>query len=110
MLKIESVNFSYGNKCVLENVSLSVDKGEMLVLLGANGAGKSTLMKIVSGFLKANSGSVIFDGNDIAKKSPKERANFRAVLEQECPLAFDYSVFHIFIYGDFWFRNCNHSI
>jgi iron complex transport system ATP-binding protein len=106
MLKIDSINFSYGKKRVLENISLSVGRGEMLVLLGANGAGKSTLMKIVSGFLKADSGCVIFDGNDIAKKSPKELANFRAVLEQECPLAFDYSVLETVKLGGFARKNC----
>lgn len=106
MLKIDSISFSYAEKSVLDDVSLSVDKGELLVFLGANGAGKSTLMKIISGFLKAKSGSVAFDGKDISSQSPRDLATFRAVLEQECPLAFDYSVLETVKLGGFARKSC----
>ena len=86
---------------MLDNVSISANKGELIVFLGSNGAGKSTLMKITSGYLKADSGNVIFCEKNIAQQRPRELANFRAVLEQECPLAFDYSVLETVKLGGF---------
>ena len=101
MLKVDSVSFAYSQKSVLDSVSFSAQRGELVVLLGANGAGKSTLMKIISGYLKSNSGSVIFGEKDIAQQRPRDLANMRAVLEQECALAFNYSVLETVKLGGF---------
>ena len=106
MLKVDSVSFAYSQKSVLESVSFSAQRGELVVLLGANGAGKSTLMKIISGYLKSNSGSVIFGEKDIAQQRPRDLANMRAVLEQECALAFNYSVLETVKLGGFARKDC----
>lgn len=58
---------------ILHDCSLSVDKGEIAVIVGPNGAGKSTAMKAVFGMLNIHKGSVVFDGEDIIKLSPQER-------------------------------------
>jgi len=58
---------------IIEDCSLSVDKGEIAVIVGPNGAGKSTAMKAVFGMLNMRDGAVILDGEDITHLSPQER-------------------------------------
>ncbi len=74
VLELKNVSFSYvpGQK-VLENVSFSVRKGEMLSIVGKNGAGKSTTASIVCGFYDADEGEILLNGNDITSLSVKER-------------------------------------
>jgi branched-chain amino acid transport system ATP-binding protein len=57
----------YGTKEVLHGVSLGVEKGEIVTLIGHNGAGKSTTMSVIAGLITPTSGSVLFEGRDIAK-------------------------------------------
>ncbi len=66
MLRVESVSAFYGAIQALRNVSLHVNPGEMVALLGANGAGKTTLMKIVSGLHPPTKGKLFFSGQNIA--------------------------------------------
>jgi branched-chain amino acid transport system ATP-binding protein len=63
----------YGGADILHDCELSVDKGEIAVIVGPNGAGKSTAMKAVFGMLNIHTGSVVLDGEDITKLSPQER-------------------------------------
>lgn len=65
MLKIENLTSAYGNITVLRQVSLKVEKGQIVTLIGANGAGKSTLMRTIAGLHKPLSGKVIFQGVDV---------------------------------------------
>lgn len=65
MLKIKNVSKNFGNIAALKNVSFSINKGEIVALLGENGAGKSTLLRIISGFAEAGSGEVFFDKDEI---------------------------------------------
>ncbi len=67
------VDASYGRVKVLSGISMQVNTGEILALLGTNGAGKSTVLKVVSGLLPADSGVVSLYGQDISKRSPIER-------------------------------------
>ena len=66
MLRVESVSAFYGAIQALRNVSLHVNPGEIVALLGANGAGKTTLMKVVSGLHPPAKGKLFFSGRDIA--------------------------------------------
>lgn len=66
MLRVESLNASYGAIQALRNVSLHVNPGEMVTLLGANGAGKTTLMRVISGVHPLSKGKLLFDGQNIA--------------------------------------------
>jgi iron complex transport system ATP-binding protein len=61
-LAVEGVSFSYGSRSVLDSVSFRAGEGEFLALLGINGSGKSTLLDIISGFRKAEAGSVLIGG------------------------------------------------
>jgi branched-chain amino acid transport system ATP-binding protein len=65
MLKLESLNVYYGAIHALRDVSLTVETGEVVTLIGANGAGKSTTLRTITGLLTPRSGRVLFEGKDI---------------------------------------------
>jgi branched-chain amino acid transport system ATP-binding protein len=69
MLKIEDINVYYGNIQALKGVSMEINEGEIVTLIGANGAGKSTLLKTISGLLKPKQGKVLFEGDSIGGKA-----------------------------------------
>ena len=70
MLAVEAVNSFYGRAHILQNLAFEVAAGEVLVLLGRNGAGKSTTLKTLIGLVRAASGAIRFDGEDIARREP----------------------------------------
>ena len=70
MLKINELNVSYGAVHALKDVSLEVNDGELVTLIGANGAGKTTTLHAISGLLNVSSGSIELDGRDLRKTSP----------------------------------------
>ena len=65
MLEMKDVNVFYGNIHAIQDVNLSVNKGEIVTLIGANGAGKSTTLRTISGLLKPKSGEIFFEGQPI---------------------------------------------
>ncbi|MDF2856621.1 MAG: Branched-chain amino acid transporter ATP-binding protein, partial [Neobacillus sp.] len=68
MLKIEDIDVYYGIIHALKGVSLEINEGEIVTLIGANGAGKSTLLKTISGLLKPKKGDILFQGQSISGK------------------------------------------
>jgi len=72
MLQIENLQVAYGKVQALWGVSLSIDEGQIVALVGANGAGKTTLLKTVSGLLRPVSGSITFQGAPLAEASPTQ--------------------------------------
>jgi len=72
LLEVENVHTYYGQIHALKGVSLTVDKGEIVTLIGANGAGKSTLLKTTSGLLRPQQGSIRLDGEDLSHYPPHE--------------------------------------
>ncbi len=70
ILSMEGISKAFPGVKALDDVSLSLKKGEILCLVGENGAGKSTLMKILTGVDKSDSGKIIFNGKEIQAKSP----------------------------------------
>ena len=72
LLEVHGVSKVYGNTRVLNQVSLKVDSGEILAVLGHNGAGKSTLIKLISGVELPNEGSVLIQGEKVSMTSPLE--------------------------------------
>lgn len=81
MIKIDNVRKSYGsadNKTeILKGISLDIEDGDFAVLLGPSGSGKSTLLNVASGLERPDSGSVIYDGENIAELSDDELTAFR---------------------------------
>lgn len=70
MLSVEDISSGYGRILAIHDVNIKVEKGEVVVLIGANGAGKSTLLRTISGALKPNSGRIIFQGEKIDGRKP----------------------------------------
>jgi lipoprotein-releasing system ATP-binding protein len=64
-------------RIILDDLSLAIEKGESIAIVGPSGSGKSTLLNVISSLDTANSGSMIFDGEDLTQKNEKELANFR---------------------------------
>lgn len=72
MLRVERISVFYGKAMALKDVSLSVEKGEFVTLLGANGAGKSTLLKTLSGIQHPREGTILLEGEEIQKLPPHQ--------------------------------------
>ncbi|HCR59470.1 MAG TPA: Fe3+/spermidine/putrescine ABC transporter ATP-binding protein, partial [Raoultella sp.] len=72
-LHIASLRISYGDKVVLHNIDLAVEKGEMIALLGPSGCGKTTLLNALCGFIPAQSGEIVVAGRDITHSPPEQR-------------------------------------
>lgn len=72
LLQLENVESGYGRARALHGVSLNVNAGEIVALIGANGAGKSTILRAISGLNAMNSGSIRFGGQDIGNASPRK--------------------------------------
>ena len=70
ILKVENINVYYGATHAIKGVSLHVDEGEIVTLIGANGAGKSTTLQTISGLLRSRTGSIEFCGENISKLPP----------------------------------------
>ncbi|MED3727291.1 ABC transporter ATP-binding protein [Priestia filamentosa] len=85
MLKLEQISKQYDNKVVLDNISLEINKGEIVSLLGQSGSGKTTLLNIILGLTKMDKGRIIFDNEDLTNVKMKDRG-FNIVFQ-------DYALF-----------------
>ncbi|MFN2269043.1 MAG: ABC transporter ATP-binding protein [Desulfonatronovibrio sp.] len=72
MLVIKNIDVFYGNVHAVKKVSLHVDQGEIVALIGGNGAGKTTLLSTISGLIRSRSGEIIFDGSQITTQKPEK--------------------------------------
>ncbi len=77
MIEIKNITKKYGNFIALNNVSLKIEKGEILALVGESGSGKTTLSRIIIGIEKPTSGNVFYNGQDIFKLNKKSLMEFR---------------------------------
>ena len=82
LLKIENLGAGYDDSVVLEDISLTVDEGEVVALLGANGAGKTTTMRAVTGLIAPTSGRIEFAGTDLLMVPAYKRVDLGVAL---CP-------------------------
>jgi branched-chain amino acid transport system ATP-binding protein len=71
-LAVESLDVYYGSVHALKGVSIRVEAGEIVTLIGANGAGKTTLLRTISGLVPSRSGRIVFEGRDITRVAPHE--------------------------------------
>lgn len=72
MLKLENISAGYGNLEVVHEVSIEVEAGELVAIIGANGAGKTTTLRTISGFIQPGSGNISFEGESLVGKSPHD--------------------------------------
>ena len=95
LLEVDNINVHYGKIAALKGMSIQVDEGEIVSLIGANGAGKTTTLKTISGLRPLTSGRILFNGQDISKtpghkrvllgigQSPEGRGVFPGMTVQE---------------------------
>ncbi|HEY3466648.1 MAG TPA: ABC transporter ATP-binding protein [Amycolatopsis sp.] len=95
LLEVEDINVHYGKIAALKGMSIQVDEGEIVSLIGANGAGKTTTLKTISGLRPLTSGRILFNGQDISRtpghkrvllgigQSPEGRGVFPGMTVQE---------------------------
>jgi len=103
MLAVQNLSFSYGRgakaQLVLSDVSLAVPRGSVVGLLGPNGSGKTTLLRVMSGALPPRAGSVLLDGQPLARLARRELARRVAVVPQETRATFDFTVLEMVLMG-----------
>lgn len=98
-IRIEDVSASYGNRPVLEHVSLTFESGKLTGLIGPNGSGKSTLLKCIYRILAPSSGHIYIGDAALERLSYKESAKRTAVLAQQHSAGFDFSVKDVVLMG-----------
>ncbi len=106
MLELKNISFTAENKKIIDNVSLTVNDGEILLFTGPNGGGKTTLAKIIMGIVTPTEGKIILDGEDITSLSITERANIGIGYAFQAPARFKgLTVKMIFFYSKIFHFN-----
>jgi len=91
VIAVNDLSAGYQNKSILNNVSFSVKRGEMIGIIGPNGAGKSTLLKTIRGLLPKQKGSIVLFETDIDALSERDFARNVAYLQQHVDVSFGYT-------------------
>lgn len=106
MLHLEHVHASYGNVKALKGVSLTVNQGEIVTVIGANGAGKSTTLRVISGLMSPLSGSIFFEGQEIGGMPAEQIAPLGIAMSPEGRRLFpDMSVYENLLLGAYTRRD-----
>lgn len=101
MLSVQNIRYSVGRSLLLDDISLDIPRGSFVGLIGPNGSGKSTLLKTICRVNKASKGTVYLSGTDMSRMTGKEIARQMAVVAQENPVNFDFSVMEIIMIGQY---------
>ena len=72
MLEVSGIRAGYGSMVVLQGIDMRIDAGEIVALLGSNGVGKTTLNNVISGFIRPTAGTVVFEGETITGRRPRD--------------------------------------
>lgn len=99
LFTIDCLDVSFNSARVLKGISFEIQAGEFLGIIGPNGSGKSTLLRAMSGVLPPSSGSVMFNGRKASEMSAREVARLLAVVPQDNPVAFEYTVLEVVLMG-----------
>lgn len=98
-LEIKDAVCGYGTKTIVKNISIDIESGEILCLLGPNGVGKTTFFKTILGFLKLQGGEILLDGDDINKWSKKQLAMAIGYVPQAHTPPFPFKVLDVVVMG-----------
>jgi len=108
MLRIEDLSLSYGDKPVVQNLSLRVKKGQVVSIIGPNASGKSTILKSIAGIIKPVSGKIFIEEKDISKMDSKKLAQKVSILLQQNKNPDDMSIEELVYFGRYphkkWFE------
>lgn len=99
MLSIKDIYGGYGREKIVKGVSLKINKGDFLGIIGPNGSGKTTLLRLVTRVLNPTQGEVFLEGGDIAEMRLKEFAKRAAFVQQDTAINFAFSVLEIVLMG-----------
>ncbi|MBI4646719.1 MAG: ATP-binding cassette domain-containing protein [Bacteroidia bacterium] len=114
LLQVENISKSFGERKLFQNLSFQLEQGKVYTLLGPNGSGKSTILNILTGFIKADSGTITFNDQILNSKSPKEISRLGIVrtfqdlrlinnlsVKENVLLVLDKKMFHITSYEEY---------
>ncbi|MGM0923154.1 MAG: ABC transporter ATP-binding protein [Bacillota bacterium] len=107
MVEVSKVSKRYGNKNVVEDVSIRVEKGKITSFIGPNGAGKSTLLSMVSRLIKKDTGQVFIDGTDIGEWKSNDLAKKISILKQSNHLNIRLTIRDLVSFGRFPYSQGN---
>ena len=99
MIDLDNLTFSYSGKPIISGLSLRVPKGTWLGLIGPNGAGKTTLIKLISGTLTPNSGTINISNKNVTNYSRRDMAKLLAVVPQTSEFSFPFSTLEVVLMG-----------
>ena len=101
LVEVKDVSFSYDkdSPIVFENIGFSMEKGDVLCILGPNGTGKTSLIKTLNGLHKVNSGTVLLNGDNIESLSFNDIAKIVGYIPQGHVPSFPFSVFDVVLMG-----------
>jgi iron complex transport system ATP-binding protein len=105
LIQMQGIIFGYGQQPLLYDVSLRLDAGEMVGLLGPNGSGKTTLLRLLSGVLHPQQGTILLEGRDLQTWGRRGAAQRIAVVPQELHVPFAFTVEHMVSLGRMPFVN-----
>lgn len=88
----EGLHYRVAGRAVIDDVTLALEKGELVALIGPNGAGKSTLLRLLTGFLKPATGRCVLAGKPLDEWHTQTLSRHRAVMRQQTQLGFDWPV------------------
>ena len=110
MLQVKNVSFQVKKKKILQDITISVQEGEVVALCGPNGAGKSTLLRIISGEMTSTTGSIDINEREIKDWQPIKLAQYRAKLSQESHLSFAFLAKEVVEMGRFPYPDTKENI
>lgn len=95
MIEVRNLSFKYADDLILDNINLSIQRGDVLAILGENGSGKSTLLKLILSFLEPLKGEVLIDNKNVNSYEKKDLAKKIAYVPQSSTLPFSYTVLEV---------------
>jgi len=99
VLTAKNLTFGYGSRMIINDVSLSINAGEIVIIIGPNGAGKSTLLRLLTGYQKPLSGECYLQGRPVSQWPQKQLAKIRTVMLQQSQLTFPFKVKEVIAMG-----------
>ena len=104
VLQAERVGYRVHGRPLLSDVTLAVERGELLGVLGPNGAGKTTLLRVLAGIARPTTGRVLLEGQPLERLSDRERARRMALVSQNPGLGFGFTVWDVVSMGRYPYR------
>ena len=99
LFEVKNISFDYDGEEIFSNISFSIDKGDVLCILGPNGTGKTTLIKCLNGLHDIKSGEISVNGNDMKKLSFKQISKHIGYIPQSHVPSFPFKVFDVVLMG-----------